>query len=91
MLLPKPSDLPAAPVHQQILDIRTQFHPITLDLGDYDAVPAEAGECEIPGGAIYDALIARCALKIQADIIYTWNLKHFSRLGPAVTQRLRLP
>lgn len=43
------------------------------------------------GGAVYDALIARCALKAGADIIYTWNLSHFTRLGPEIARRVRTP
>jgi predicted nucleic acid-binding protein len=45
----------------------------------------------ISGATIYDALIARCAMKSKAQAIYTWNLKHFHALGSAVAVRVRQP
>jgi len=45
----------------------------------------------IIGGTIYDALIAACALKAKADILYTWNIGHFLQLGDDVAQRVRTP
>ena len=47
-----------------------------------------------PGGAIlpaYDAMLAHCAIKAQADTIYTWNARHYALCAPDVTQRLRTP
>ena len=38
------------------------------------------------GGTIYDALLAKCALKANATTIYTWDLEHFRRLGPEVAR-----
>jgi hypothetical protein len=32
------------------------------------------------------ALIAHCALKVGADILLTWNVRDFTRLGSAVIQ-----
>jgi hypothetical protein len=43
------------------------------------------------GGAIYDALLAHCALKAKADTIFTWNIDHFRRVGPEVAKRVRTP
>ena len=45
----------------------------------------------IVGGAIYDALLARCAIKARTEAIYTWNENHYTQCGPEVTQRLRRP
>jgi predicted nucleic acid-binding protein len=45
----------------------------------------------IVGGAIYDALLARCAIKARTEAIYTWNERHYTQCGPEVTQRLRRP
>jgi predicted nucleic acid-binding protein len=38
------------------------------------------------GGAIYDALIARCALNVGTDVLLTWNLRHFARLSAEIRQ-----
>jgi predicted nucleic acid-binding protein len=45
----------------------------------------------IVGGGIYDALLAQCALKVQAATIYTWNVRHYSLCGDEVVKRLRTP
>jgi hypothetical protein len=33
------------------------------------------------GGALYDALIARCAEKARAEALLTWNNRDFIRFG----------
>ena len=43
------------------------------------------------GGTIYDALLARCALKAKATTIYTWDLIHFRLLRPEVARRVQSP
>jgi predicted nucleic acid-binding protein len=45
----------------------------------------------IVGGAAYDALIARCAIKAQADILVTWNVRDFTRFGPDVARLVKTP
>ena len=71
--------------------IRERMTIIILDEADYIAVLDDAVQGGIAGGAIYDALIARCALKAKVETIYTWNVKHFTRLGPDVATRVREP
>ena len=56
-----------------------------------DAAIREAADTGVVGGTIYDALIARCALKAKADTVYTWNTRHFEQLGPVIAERLRTP
>jgi predicted nucleic acid-binding protein len=64
---------------------------ISLGAEEYWRAIEESAELGIVGGTIYDALLAHCALKAKADIIYTWNLGHFRQLGPGVAKRLRTP
>lgn len=45
----------------------------------------------VAGGTIYDGLIAACALKVKAEVLYTWNLSHFLLLGDDVAQKVRTP
>jgi predicted nucleic acid-binding protein len=45
----------------------------------------------IVGGGIYDAMLAHCALKAQAETIYSWNGRHYAQCGSEVTRRLRTP
>jgi predicted nucleic acid-binding protein len=51
----------------------------------------DAATAGIVGGTVYDAIIAHCALKADAQSLYTWNAKHFNRLGETVAARVRLP
>jgi predicted nucleic acid-binding protein len=39
----------------------------------------------------HDAVIARCAVKAQAQQLYTCNTKHFVRLGDMVAALVRQP
>jgi predicted nucleic acid-binding protein len=72
-------------------DVRKRLTIISLTEEDYySTLSASAGE-GILGGTIYDALLARCALKSNCDIIYTWNTADFSRLGTEVAERTRTP
>jgi predicted nucleic acid-binding protein len=70
-------------------NIRERLALIALTGAEYHASIKEAAELGIVGGAVYDALIARCAMKAKADAIYTWNVRHFERLGPAIAKRLK--
>ena len=45
----------------------------------------------VVGGTFYDALLAQCALKIEAGVVYTWNARHFRQFGPEIIKRLRTP
>lgn len=72
-------------------NIRERLALIALTGEEYHATVEEAAEAGVIGGTIYDALIARCALKARADVVYTWNTRHFEQLGPAIAKRLRTP
>lgn len=72
-------------------DIRNHLDLVTLDQSEYFTVLEDAAATGIIGGTAYDALIARCALKADAQTIYTWNVKHFKRLGENVAVRVRQP
>jgi hypothetical protein len=57
----------------------------------YYAALREGAAARVVGGMIYDALLARCAVNSEADIIYTWNQKHFQQSSPEIAKRLRTP
>jgi predicted nucleic acid-binding protein len=64
---------------------------VSLESDEYvRAVRRVAGEA-IVGGALYDYLLAACAVKAGAEILYTWNLQDFRRLGADVAKRVRTP
>jgi predicted nucleic acid-binding protein len=45
----------------------------------------------LTGGVIYDALLLECARKADAELIYTWNLKHFRMVAPDLASRIVSP
>lgn len=64
---------------------------VTLDNSEYVSVIHHSAGLGIVGGAIYDALIASCAIKAKAGVLYTWNLQDFRRLGPDIEAIVRTP
>jgi predicted nucleic acid-binding protein len=45
----------------------------------------------LPGGGIFDALIAQAALKASVDRLLTLNPKHFTRLDEAISLLVSVP
>ena len=64
---------------------------VVLDEKEYRSALVGAAAEGVLGGTVYDALIACCALKAQATVIYTWNVDDFRRCGPEVAKRVRTP
>jgi predicted nucleic acid-binding protein len=72
-------------------NIRERLSMVALSGEEYaDALQASAAR-GIVGGAIYDAMLAHCALKSQAQAIYTWNTRHYALCGREIAGRLRTP
>lgn len=74
-----------------IHELRNLLTIVTLNEDDYISTLVKASATNMAGGIIYDYLIARCALKAQAEVLYTWNVKDFSRLGPETAMIARTP
>jgi predicted nucleic acid-binding protein len=72
-------------------DVRNRLTTVALNAEEYAKALEEAAALGIAGGGIYDALLARCALKVKAETIYTWNEKHFERLGDETSRRVKTP
>jgi predicted nucleic acid-binding protein len=72
-------------------DMRDRLKTIVLDSDEYCSTIEDAVAEGVVGGMIYDALIARCALKAKAETIFSWNIDHFRRLGPEIATRVRTP
>lgn len=72
-------------------DVRERLALVALDEYEYVEVLQEAAAAGISGGAVYDAIIARCSSKAKSKAVYTWNVKHFNRLGDRVASRVRQP
>jgi hypothetical protein len=74
-----------------LCDVRERLTMVTLDQNEYFKVLEDAAAAGISGGTAYDLIIAHSALKAKAQAIYSWNAKHFNRLGENVASRLRQP
>lgn len=57
---------------------------VPLNSVDYEQAIALMVRLNLPGGGIFDTIIAQAALKANADALLTLNPKHFVRLGEEV-------
>jgi predicted nucleic acid-binding protein len=64
---------------------------VVLEVQEYRAAIREAAAAGIIGGTTYDALVGACAVKARADVLYTWNIRDFRRLVPAVAAIVSTP
>jgi predicted nucleic acid-binding protein len=82
-----PADAAAAVRHRA-----QSLHTVALSAEEQLQAVLTAAARSATTGQVYDALIHAAAAKSDADIIYTWNLRHFERFAEASTARkLRLP
>jgi len=89
--IPLPQRRNASQAMLFVADIQARLTPIALTPDEYVAAITEYSAMGVVGGAIYDALIARCALKARAEKIFTWNIRHFRLFGSEVEKKLRTP
>jgi predicted nucleic acid-binding protein len=71
--------------------LRERLTVVTLDAPAYFVGLERFAALGNVGGTIYDAMMALCALKVDAEAVYTWNLRHFRQCGPEIASRLRTP
>ena len=74
-----------------LADVREQLTIIALTDVEYFEAMKTSAALGIIGGGIYDSLLGQMALKSGAGKIYTWNTKHFTRLGPEIASRVTTP
>lgn len=72
-------------------DISQHLNIIPLFSEDYLAAISRMATINLPGGGIFDALIAQAALKAKVDILLTLNPNHFTRLGDAIATLVQVP
>lgn len=71
--------------------LRDRLSIVALNGDEYAGALQTAAGLGVVGGGIYDALLAHCAIKAGAEVIYSWNTRHYALCGPEVTRRLRTP
>ena len=62
-------------------EMRDRLKTIVLDAEEYSSTIADAAAEWPLGRMIYDALMARCAIKARVEAIFTWNIDYFRRVG----------
>ena len=68
-----------------------RLSPVSLNADEYRDVIRQASLSGIAGGAIYDYPIFSCALKVNANPFYTWNLRHYSRFDAELSAIVQSP
>jgi predicted nucleic acid-binding protein len=76
----RPRISPAAAARLVRENVARQASLIPLTGSDYEAVIIQLAERVLPGGVVYDALIARAALKGRAERLVTLNPRDFLRI-----------
>ena len=74
-----------------VQQIAQRLTPIVLELSEYLEAIRSLSERQLSSGQIYDALLLACARKSEAEVIYTWNGKHFRRIAPDLGDRIQTP
>jgi predicted nucleic acid-binding protein len=93
--LPDKPTLPPEQVFLFIQEIHQRLSPIVLDAEEYLQTIQRTSESgltsDLTSGKIYDALLLACAAKSKAQVIYTWNLKHFHSIAPHLAHLIQNP
>ena len=76
---------------RQIRENLQGFEKVALEVNDYDAAIDRMVTLNLPGGGIFDALIAQAAVKASVDVLLTLNPKHFVRLGEEISSIVQVP
>ena len=74
-----------------VQQVRGRLTAVTLSEQEYVSALETASSGAIVGSAVYDALIAHCALKVGAETLLTWNVRDFTRFGSAIARLVRTP
>ncbi len=85
---------PLIPPEQALLfveEVRDRLTLVSLNSEEYFAAIQRTAEFGFGSGRVYDALLLACAVKVKAQTIYTWNLKHFQTLAAEVFARIQTP
>jgi predicted nucleic acid-binding protein len=74
-----------------IQEVRDRLSLVALNSDDYFTIIQDVAARGLTSGKVYDALLLACAAKSEAQVIYTWNLKHFRAFAPHLADRIQNP
>lgn len=89
--MPGPGRLTPAESLFNLDQILRRVRSVSLDETDSLQTLAAVAAIPLTGAIIYDALLLQCARKVNAETVYTWNVRHFQRLAPELAGRIRTP
>ena len=70
---------------------RSRLHCVALSADEVAQTIHRTAALKLSGGILYDALHLACARKIEAEQIYTWNVRHFRMVAPELAERIVTP
>lgn len=74
-----------------VKQIQERLTLIPLSQHEYVSALELASSGAIVGAAAYDALIGHCALIAGAEVLLTWNVRDFTRMGSVVGRLVKTP
>jgi predicted nucleic acid-binding protein len=89
--LPVKPSIPPEQVMLFVDEARKRLNLLSLDPLEYFETIRTAADKGLTSGRIYDALLLKCAVKSKAQVIYTWNLRHFQSIAPELASIIRNP
>jgi predicted nucleic acid-binding protein len=89
--LPVKEVIPPDQVLLFVQEVHDRCTVVTLNEHDYFDTIERAAARGLVSGRIYDALLLQSASKVNAQAIYTWNLKHFRAIAPEMADRIQTP
>jgi predicted nucleic acid-binding protein len=72
-------------------DVVERLTVVSLTSEEYFRAIRDAAARGVVGGMVHDALLLRCAEKAGAEVVYTWNVRHFGPLGAENAPRVATP
>ena len=87
----KPRLSPADVGHLLERNLRRRVRLVALTASEQFDTVQRLADWGVAGGAVYDALIARCAQKAEVDRLLTLNPSDFRRAWPPVADRVTEP
>jgi predicted nucleic acid-binding protein len=70
---------------------RAKFRCVELSADEVLNTARGVAGLGLSGGIIYDGLLLTCARKVNADRIFTWNVRHFRMVAPDLAGRIVEP
>ena len=89
--LPLPLRISPGEAHATISRFLKYLIPVELSADDYWQAIARVNSLKLPGGVMYDAVVAQAALNVSVERLTTLNPRDFLRLGDEVSRLVHVP